>query len=851
MSAHRVAGLILVLAIASLARADWPMPGHDPARSSWASQDKIEPALHPIWHRKIGPYISSKVQIVTVAAAPDVPALVLVSTSRGLYALDPADGKELWYYPTDMPIDQSPTAAGGGVYFGCTDKTVYALRAATGKRIWQTPQAGAAFDTNPVVAEGRVFIGCRDRHLYAFDAATGSLVWHYRAEGPISFSAAYDKGALYFACKHNYAYALEARDGKLIWKSPQLPGAGFLSWWPVVNGQRILVPGTNNYGKGQGGPDLHGINIAELFPPGTKTLELIGPKDADGWIDARRAVDYYAQHPERQTLHVLDRATGRLAEWAPVVFWGNSNDCRLPPLVGPEGHVFTSTGWAYNPNYLQGRIAAWKMGTALIKPFTKELESFDEVDSCAMIGQDIIAYNRGGDGADGGGIFVRGGKSTTVWNKDTLRRDFPNYAAGWEDWKYGNDPTENVAGTHGYQNPPVPLNGRVYFHRSNSVICYGPTDGSRDRTREPANAASALAGGRGVSPAGKLPTARPAEQLLAEEISLMIEAGHLRPVQANPSEQYWQVMRNLRGANMVEYWHNPAETIYTLIRALPYVPAALQGPLKEYIQREWKEFPSCDYTSTGWKGASREIFPIPPEMQEYYAGKGGRAAQAPSSHPPAGWTAWSFNPFNFYACWIYARDFGGAEEILARISNRLQPPPSAQGTRDKPHVLNCYIAGYIGYLELEKLAKRPQSENVRQWLRQVQAARVAMLDLDPRRVYTTEAGGFLYLVPEFGDYLHRHAREAVAKHVTGYNDLAPMWFLSEADEPSRAVARKGCPEGSMAQFYDYSSLFNAKAFALRESRQELEKYLDVPAVWRGDLFYIQNLVSTIEAQGRE
>jgi len=34
------------------------------------------------------------------------------------------------------------------------------------------------------------------------------------------------------------------------------------------------------------------------------------------------------------------------------------------------------------------------MGTTLLKPFTEELESFDEIDVCAMIGQNIIAYNR-------------------------------------------------------------------------------------------------------------------------------------------------------------------------------------------------------------------------------------------------------------------------------------------------------------------------------------------------------------------------------------------------------------------------------------------------------------------------
>jgi len=350
---------------------------------------------------------------------------------------------------------------------------------------------------------------------------------------------------------------------------------------------------------------------------------------------------------------------------------------------------------------------------------------------------------------------------------------------------------------------------------------------------------------------GKLPTVRPVEELLAGEVRRMIEAGHLRPVVATPSEHYWQAMRDLRGANMVAYWHNPAETIYTLVRALPHVPEAMRGPLKEYIQREWKDCPPYEYTNMGWKGAPREIFRIPPEMQDYYAGKGQRSAsQKPSNRVGGRWKAWSFNPFNVYACWLYAREFGGAEELLGRVRNYVKAPPGDEEVRDKPHVLNCYVAGYIGYLGLEKLAGKEPSERVEQWLKAARDKRVELLAMDPRDVYTTEAGGFLYLVPEFGDYLHANARKAAARHVKVYNDLAPLWFISEADEPSRVITRTRFAEGATAQFYDYSSLFNAKAFALKESREALEQYLDVPGVWRGDLFYIQNLVSTVEASAK-
>jgi hypothetical protein len=48
------------------------------------------------------------------------------------------------------------------------------------------------------------------------------------------------------------------------------------------------------------------------------------------------------------------------------------------------------------------------------------------------------------------------------------------------------------------------------------------------------------------------------------------------------------------------------------------------------------------------------------------------------------------------------------------------------------------------------------------------------------------------------------------------------------------------------QLYDYSALFQAKAYILKEPREVLLKYLDVPAFGRGDLFYIQNLVVALE-----
>ncbi len=95
------------------------------------------------------------------------------------------------------------------------------------------------------------------------------------------------------------------------------------------------------------------------------------------------------------------------------------------------------------------------------------------------------------------------------------------------------------------------------------------------------------------------------------------------------------------------------------------------------------------------------------------------------------------------------------------------------------------------------------------------------------------------MVPELGDYLHDHAYDKVQTAYEDYNYVAPYWF----------VARYGATEdeGVVQPLFDYYSLFQAKAYILKENRAELTKYLDVSAFEIGDLFYIQNLIAAIEA----
>lgn len=345
---------------------------------------------------------------------------------------------------------------------------------------------------------------------------------------------------------------------------------------------------------------------------------------------------------------------------------------------------------------------------------------------------------------------------------------------------------------------------------------------------------------------GNLPTVLSPEERIDQEVQKMINAGHLRPAYQVANEKYWKILGNDMNKTMDEYWSNPAETYYTLIRALPYVSTELQSPLRTYIKNEWSKYPANKYSHSGWSGNQREAYDIPQDaFSEFTDGK-------MSAGNYDNWTGYKFNPFNIYASYLYAKEFGNANSIFDQLRNKVYELPTASFTADKPHLLNMYIAGYYGYLNLQDLVGESRSSTVNNWLNTALQRRITIFNTAAKDLRGAEAGGFLYLVPELGDYLRQNALSKARTAIDVHNNFsAPYWFVSRADEVDRLhlLSAEIREEGSTSVYYDYVSLFNAKALILKEGGAELEKYLDVPAVARGDLYFILNLVHTIEAGG--
>jgi uncharacterized repeat protein (TIGR01451 family) len=860
---------------AAAAEVSWPMAAANPERTSWTAEQVPSAAylaahrkefgngvLYPQWYKPFEPYISHKVQII---AANDT---LYISTAKGLYALNATDGSQKWVYPTELPLGHSPTISNGVAYVGGFDKKMYAIDAFTGSGLW-TFEAGAGFETNPLVVNGKLYAGNRDGYFYALyvqGSNMGKLAWKYQTDGPILFSAAYKDGVVFFASNDSYAYALNAESGAFVWKS-KLPGAGFHSWWPVVYQNSVVFAGSSNYRDNVQPCSSPCVNIdqldREVFPNGQTDPRgtPVGPRGSDGWIDASRITQYFEAKPWRRTFFVLNRANGQEVtydfdgdekkEYAPMLWLGTQSGNRYPPVVGSDGIIYQSNNFMSNEWINGGGVSGWKIGTPFISTPSAHWIAIDEP----------IAYSAGGNiiywvyhDDLSAGAFDLSVPNTRFWdhghpNIDSTREwnfwDYnlstllPGYGAASGGWEFGG--RNGVYGRNGDQNPLIPYKGKIYVHRGNAVIALG--QGQVTPVHLP-TAATVTA-----PPATVAVSYDQLQQRLAEQVQKMLAAGHLRPGYKSSGHIDGEAVHNC-GDNFQDYWHDPSETLSVLLRALPYLPSTLQASTKSYLQSEFATYRPYLYSHIGWaKGAARDAFDLPPEVE---AGRASFPATQYAGYDFEGWGerygGTNIPPHTFYALWKYAQVFGGAKAIFDSSKSELMAVPSSDILTKYPFVHNSLIAGYWGYLELQKLAGYSESSNIRSQLNTLLASRASGFSKDTPytdsgdycRAYSTSRN-FMFMVPELADYLRKNALGKVQAALDEYTRVEPYWFAAAFED---AIG-----EAVIQPLYDYHALFQARALVLKESPTELAKYLDVPAMSVGDLYYIDNLVTLLESQG--
>lgn len=624
--------------------------------------------------------------------------------------------------------------------------------------------------------------------------------------------------------------------------------------------------------KGAGGPGVEDLHILEeniLYPKkaGSKIGE-VGMHPGD-WkagtktVDVSKVQEYYKKQPYRRTLFVLDRKTGKERYIAPIAWCGTHGGNRYPPAVGSNNVLYLKAhnNWRKGMGFPAGNsIMGWTMGTHYLAGSLGGT-AMDEPEAFSAAG-DMVYYNLCCDRM-AAGRNMKTGENYKYWGYDLDDRFkkkpiIPTYnrlfsketemTGIWGEYRdyVGTLGKNGVYGLHGDQNPLIPHKGMLFTHRSNCLIGLGSKE---SKTELPMAKKVAYQGKKPLPP-----KVADLKKRLSEEVKKITSAPYfLRPGLINHYAFSWRI--NGSGYALGYYFSDPSDTIIFLLRTLPHLPAEQQTELKAYLKKFLKFCPPYKYSHIGWQGAAREAFDIPEDMKKEFNVK----PSTPSYFN--GFKGYRYPPQYAYACWQFAKaGLGDPKKIFAQVKKKWSQTgkPNPKALDKYPHAHNAWIAGLVGYLELEKMATGSKNKEMQTQLDELMASRakadwrkdihtndikkIRFVDRITAYEELQVSRNFLYLTPELCDYLKNNAKNKVQQSWQDMTYVAPRWFVAKAEDMSY--------ESVIGPIHKTQALFYAKAKILDAPYEELVMYLDTPAFARGDLYYIDNLVSCIEAGGK-
>lgn len=285
---------------------------------------------------------------------------------------------------------------------------------------------------------------------------------------------------------------------------------------------------------------------------------------------------------------------------------------------------------------------------------------------------------------------------------------------------------------------------------------------------------------------------------------------------------------------------DPTETLLTLARAYPYVDQDLQRDIKHYVETQdfaplRSESPEGGKrTADASQGAVRSYYDIAPDKLFRLMDDITRSDVA-----------------RLYPLWLWActtNDWGHIESNWSRLKPLVDQAPNKMAEDCR----NGYLAGLIAYCRMATHMK--DKEAVEKGLRATRAALRERLTYE--MAYTR--GGLMgevpvsrsifsrwrHLTPEVGRLLAHYAGPTHKYLMDVYVDYhRPTWHLAWGVETAWRN------ESPFAFPTMTAEIFTARAWILDGSAEELTGFLDIP--WcKADLFYVQKLVSCIEAHGR-
>ena len=169
---------------------------------------------------------------------------VFVGSNDGnVYAINLADGREVWAFKTADAVEAAPLVLQGAVYVGSVDGFLYALDAATGALRWKYETqdkilGGANWVRSPQGDRTWILIGSYDMSLHCVDAATGKAVWTAETGNYINGTPAVADGKIVFGGCDGLIRVLAPADGR---ERLSIQAGGYVAGAVAVAGDRFYA----------------------------------------------------------------------------------------------------------------------------------------------------------------------------------------------------------------------------------------------------------------------------------------------------------------------------------------------------------------------------------------------------------------------------------------------------------------------------------------------------------------------------------------------------------------------------------------------------------------------------------
>ena len=184
-----------------------------------------------------------------IHAAPNFVAgdILIGSHDSTLYRLN-RDGKKVWDYKIDGPINAAAAIAGDRTFVAGCDSLLHVVDVATGKPFGTVDLGGQAAATGAVEGDA-VYVGTMTNQVLAVNWKTLKKSWEFEAkrrQQPFYSSAAVTKDLVVIGGRDKRVYALDRVTGKERWS---FVTEGNVDASPVVVGNRVYVGCLSNTGE--------------------------------------------------------------------------------------------------------------------------------------------------------------------------------------------------------------------------------------------------------------------------------------------------------------------------------------------------------------------------------------------------------------------------------------------------------------------------------------------------------------------------------------------------------------------------------------------------------------------------